>query len=419
MSYTLLHNGTVIDGNGGEPIRDGAVLLKEKKIQAVGRKDDLTLPDSSVPGGDVTMIDVNGGTILPGMIDTHVHVMFEGFDLSKIMTDPFSYKFFDVIDTLKRTIECGVTTVRDAGGADLGLKKAVADGLIVGPRLQISICMLSSTGGHADGWMPSGGDIHWFAPYPGRPGFICDGVDDIRRKVREVLRAGADVIKICSTGGVSSPNDHPFDEAYSPEELRAFVQEAKAHRGKKVMVHAQGTEGINNALRAGAHSIEHGTLIDDEGIELMLKNNAYLVPTLLVGHYLRNIDPPATKRPEWVTKTGAELMAARSDQLERAYKAGVQFAMGTDSGVMRHGFNLIELGLMCEIGLSPMEAIQATTKVAAECLGWQDQIGTLEAGKLGDVIVTSKDPLADIESIGKPENIALVIKEGQVVKNLL
>ncbi|MGB0388374.1 MAG: amidohydrolase family protein [Ardenticatenaceae bacterium] len=414
MSYTLVYNGSLVDGHGGDPVADGAVLLKDERIHAVGRKSEIRLPDA-----DVTMIDANGGTILPGMIDTHVHIMFNGFDLEKMMSEPFSYKFFDVIDSLKRTIECGVTTIRDAGGADLGVKRAVADGLIVGPRLQISICMLSPTGGHADGWMPSGGNIHWFAPYPGRPDFICDGIDGIRRKVREVLRAGADVIKICSTGGVSSPNDHPFDLSYSPEELRVFVEEASYHRGKKVMVHAQGTEGIKNALRAGAHSIEHGTLIDEEGIELMLANNAFLVPTLLVGHYMRNMAPPTRPRPEWVLRTGADLMAARQDQMTRAYQAGVNIAMGTDSGVMPHGFNLMELGLMCGIGMSPMEAIQATTKVAAECLGWQDEIGTLDVGKLGDVIVASTDPLQDIESIGDPENIVLVIKEGQILKNRL
>jgi len=414
MNYTLLHNGTLIDGNGGEPIENGALLLKENKIHAVGRKDDISLPDD-----EVTMVDVGGGTILPGMIDAHVHVMFAGFDFMKIMTEPFSYKFFDVIANLKRIIESGVTTVRDAGGADLGVKQAVADGLIAGPRLQISICMLSPTGGHADGWMPSGGDLGWFAPYPGRPSFICDGVEEIRYRVREVLRAGADVIKICSTGGVSSPLDHPFDQAYSPEELSVFVEEAAYNRGKKVMVHAQGAEGIKNALRAGAHSIEHGTLIDDEGIELMLANGAYLVPTLLVGHYIQEMAPPDQSRPPWIAETGADLMNARQNQVERAFEAGVKIAMGTDSGVMPHGHHLMELGLMCGLGMSPMEAIQATTKVAAECLGWEDQIGTLEAGKLADVIVSSTDPLEDIESLGEPDNIALVIKEGQVVKNLL
>ena len=415
MGYTLLHNGTLVDGRGGEPITEGAILVHDKQIKAVGRKADIPLPDS-----DITMLDAQGGTILPGLIDSHVHIMFAGFNFQKIMNDPFSYKFYDVIPYMRATLDCGVTTVRDAGGADLGLKMAVADGLVAGPRLHISICMLSPTGGHADGLMPSGGNLNWFAPYPGRPDFICDGVDGVRTKVRELVRAGADVIKICATGGVSSPSDHPLDEAYSQAELDAFVDEARRLRDRKVMVHAQGTAGIKNALRAGVHSIEHGTLIDDEGIELMLKNGTFLVPTMVLGHYSRHIAPPDRTMPPWVESVLPEFMAMRGDNLQRAYKAGVKIAMGTDSGVIPHGYNSLELGVMCEqLGMSPMEAIMAATKVASECLELQDDIGTLEAGKLGDIIVTSVDPLQDIWGLGQPENVPLVMKEGQVMKNQL
>ena len=414
MDYKLIHNGSLIDGISSHSLADGAVLIEGNTIKAVGRQAEMQLPDA-----EIEMIDAHGGTILPGMIDSHVHIMFSGFNFQKIMTDPFSYKFFEVIKNLKVTLDCGVTTIRDAGGADLGVKQAVADGLVPGPRLQISVCMLSPTGGHADAEMLSGGNLNWFAPYPGRPDFVCDGVDGVRRKVREVIRAGADVIKICATGGVSSPHDHPFDEAYSEEELEAFVKEARASRGKKVMVHAQGAAGINNALRAGVHSIEHGTLIDDEGIRLMVDNGAFLVPTLLVGHYARNMAPQNRERPAWVMRTAMDLISAVDDQLKRAYEAGVKISMGTDAGVMPHGFNLMELGLMCErTGMSPMEAIKSSTMVAAECLEMADQIGSLEAGKLADVIICSADPLADIKAIGEPENITLVMKEGQVMKDI-
>lgn len=412
MSFTLIQNGTLIDGNGGNPLADAAVLIEEDRIKAVERMADIPLPEEGV-----SRIDADGGFILPGMIDTHVHMMLEGIDLVRLATTPFSYQFYQTIDRLRRTIDAGVTTVRDAGGADLGMKQAIEQQLIVGPRMQISICMLSTTGGHGDGWLPSGADMMWFAGYPGRPEVICDGVDGVRRKVREVLRAGADVIKICATGGVGSPNDHPFDVQFSTEELEAFVQEANLRRGTRVMAHAQGAAGIKSALRAGVHSIEHGTLIDDEGIELMLRNGAFLVPTLLVGAYSR--DNPNPSRPPWVERKGMELMAARQDNIRRAHKAGVKIAMGTDCGVIPHGLNLRELSLMCEIGMSPMEAIVATTKVAAECLGWDDRIGTIDAGKIADILVCETDPLADIGSLADPENIRLVMKDGCVMKNIL
>ncbi len=412
MRTTLIHNGTLIDGNGQSPLADAAVLIEGDRIQEVGRMADISPPEKGV-----ARIDASGGFILPGMIDTHVHMMFEGIDLVALATSPFSYQFYQAIDRLNRTINAGVTTVRDAGGADLGMKQAIEDNLIVGPRMQISISMLSITGGHGDGWLPSGADMRWFAGYPGRPDVVCDGVEGVRRKVRDVLRAGADVIKICATGGVGSPSDHPFDVQFSPGELEAFVQEAAFRRGTRVMAHAQGAAGIKSALRAGVHSIEHGTLIDDEGIELMLRNGAYLVPTLLVGAY--SLKHPSPSRPAWVERKGRELMAARQDNIERAYKAGVKIAMGTDCGVIPHGLNLGELPLMCEIGMSPMESIMATTKVAAECLGWEDRIGTVEAGKIADVLICHGDPLADIGSLANPENIRLVMKDGQIVKNCL
>lgn len=414
MSYTLIHNGTLIDGNGGEPIQDGAVLIHDGLIKENGRKAAITLPDA-----DITYVDAAGGTILPGMIDTHVHMMYNGFALTKLMYNPFSYQFYDAIANFRRTIDAGVTTVRDAGGADLGVKQAVRDRLIIGPRLQISINLMATIGGHSDDMLPSGFRMNLFSPYPGRPSGICGGVDDVRNKVREMLQAGADVIKICSTGGVSSPLDHPFDITFSQAELEAIVEEAGFRSGTKVMSHAQGSAGINTALRAGVHSIEHGTLIDDEGIELMLQKGAYLVPTLLVSAYARaNRAERAATRPPWVMTKAMDLVGAMDGQVKRAYEAGVKIAMGTDSGVCPHGLNLQELGLMCsELGMSPMQAIQATTKVAAECMGWEDKIGTLDAGKLADVIICQTDPLQDIDSLGQANNVVFVMQEGHTVKD--
>ena len=274
MASSLIHNGTVIDGTGREPLPDGAVLIEDGRIGAVGRRDDLTRP-----AGAVAEIDAQGGFILPGFIDAHVHLMLEGFDLVGHLTTPFSLHFYRAIDHMRRTVEAGVTCVRDAGGADAGVKRAVEAGLVVGPRMQISISVLTTTGGHGDFWLPSGAEFSLFSAYPGNPDGRCDGVDGVRQKVREVLRAGAEIVKVCSTGGVLSPTDHPEFTQFSPEELGVMVQEAAYRRGVKVMAHAQGADGIKNAVRAGVHSIEHGIYLDDEAIELMLRNGTWLVPT--------------------------------------------------------------------------------------------------------------------------------------------
>lgn len=414
MSYTLIHNGTIIDGHGRDPLKNGAVLIKEDRIQAVGRKTDIRLPDA-----DITLLDAKGGHILPGLIDTHVHFVFEELNLMRIMNTPFSMNYFLAIDRMRRTVEAGITSVRDAGGADLGIKHAVEQGLVLGPRMQISITVLSITGGHADSWLPSGVDLRLFAEVPGRPSGIVDGPENVRQKVREILRAGADVIKVCATGGVLSPTDHPEFTQFTEEELAVMVQEAAYRRGLKVMAHAQGAEGIKNAVRAGIHSIEHGIFVDEEAIELMLAKGTFLVPTLLAPIAVLEIAEATGTIPEWGVQKARETVEIHSENIGKAYQAGVNIAMGTDAGVMKHGTNLRELGLMCSVGMSPMESIVATTKTAAACLGWQDRVGTLDPGKLADVIITKTDPLADIRSLEKVENIGLVMLDGRVVKNIL
>lgn len=412
--YTLIHNGTVIDGRGGKPIKDGAVLIKDNKIQQVGPYNEV----KTTSPADATKIDAGGGTILPGFIDTHVHLMLEGINIPQMMTRPASYNFFRAINHMRRTIEAGITSVRDAAGADLGLKTAVEDGLVVGPRMQISITALSITGGHGDGWMPSGMELKLLPAFPGIPSGICDGVEEVRKKVREVLRAGADIIKVCSTGGVLSPTDHPEFTQFSLEELEVMVQEAAYRRGVKVMAHAQGAEGIKNAILAGIHSIEHGMFLTDELIELMLKKGTYVVPTLLAPLAVVEAAEKDGSMPEYGVRKARETIEIHSESIRKAYQAGVKIAMGTDAGVMPHGTNLRELGLMCNIGMSPMEAIVVTTKVAAECMGWQDKVGTLEAGKLADVVIASTDPITDIRSLENTDNIKVVMKAGNVLKDI-
>ena len=414
MSYTLIHHATLIDGNGGAPVPDAAILVKDAVIMGAGPKSSIRLPDEQI-----TLVDAGGGFVLPGLIDTHVHMMVEGYDLLKILQTPFSFRFYDVIGRLQRTLDAGVTSVRDAGGVDPGVKMAVEQGVIAGPRLQISISALSITGGHGDGWMLSGVEVNPFSiTYPGVPDGICDGPESVRRKVREILRAGADVVKVHTTGGVLSPTDRPEYTQFSLEELRVIVEEATFRSGKRVMAHAQGAQGIKNAILAGIHSIEHGILLDDECIELMIKHGTFLVPTLIAPVAVVEIAEQKGTMPEFGLRKAKEAIEIHHRNTAKAYKAGVKIAMGTDTGVGNHGTNLRELGLMCGIGMSPMEAIVATTRTAAQCLGWDDRLGTIEVGKLADIVVAATDPLADVRSLENNDNIRLVMKDGRIVKDL-
>ncbi|MGV2620913.1 UNVERIFIED_CONTAM: amidohydrolase family protein [Halobacillus marinus] len=412
MSYKLIKNGTLLDGTGAEPIPDAVVLINGTKIEAVGS--DIHLPEDI----EVEVIDADQGYILPGLIDTHVHMVMELKDIGESLNEPFTLKFYQAIHYMKRTLDAGVTTIRDAGFTDVGVKTAVEQGLVAGPRMQVSINPLTITGGHGDSWRHSGIDATPKS-YPGLPSGICDGPEQVRKKVREMLRAGADVIKVHATGGVMSPTDHPEFTQFSEEELAIIVQEATYRKGVKVMAHAQGAEGIKNAVKAGIHSIEHGIFLDDEAIELMLENGTYLVPTLLAPVSVLEASEQNDDMPVFAVQKAKEVIDIHKESIAKAYQAGVKIAMGTDAGVMAHGTNLRELGLMCDIGMTPMEAITASTKVAAECMGWGDKLGTIESGKLADLIITKHNPLEDIKSLEDPDAIVTVMKDGVIEKNLL
>jgi imidazolonepropionase-like amidohydrolase len=413
MSVTVIKNGTLIDGNGGQPVLRAAVAMENEKIVFVGKEVDL--PEFN---GEVTYLDADGGCILPGFIDTHVHLMLEFEPVEKRLATPFSYNFYKAIDYMKNTLNAGITSVRDCGGTDLGVKQAVEKGLVQGPRMQVSITALTTTGGHGDSYTASGQSVKLLLDeYPGMPNGICDGVESVRKAVREVLRAGADVVKVHATGGVLSATDHPEFTQFSVEELKVMVEEANFRRGIKVMAHAQGADGIKNAIKAGIHSIEHGIYLDDECIELMLKHGTYLVPTLLAPVAVLELAEKAGM-PEYGIRKAKEAIEAHKESFVKAYRAGVKIAMGTDAGVMAHGTNLRELTLMNELGMTPMETIVATTKVAAECMGWEDQVGTLEVGKFADVVITKTNPLENLRSLEDNANIRVVVKGGVVVKEL-
>jgi imidazolonepropionase-like amidohydrolase len=409
MTRTVIHNGTLIDGTGGVPVPDARILIDGGRVTSAGPD------DGSVPP-DAVMIDAGGGTMLPGFIDCHAHVTFEVASVEAQMRRPLSLNFYNSVRYMRALLDAGITTVRDAGGADLGTKMAVESGVVAGPRLQICITPLSPTGGHFDARFPTGLTPKIVA-YPGRPHPICDGVDEVRKRVREVLQAGADVIKICTTGGVLSPTDRPEYVQFSPEEIQAAVDEARYRGGRTVMAHAIGAEGIKNALRAGVRSIEHGPFIDDEGIELMLEQGAFLVPTLMAGFSLVEPREGRAALAEDVLAKAREINERQLEGFENAHRAGVKIAFGTDAAVFPHGDNLRELELMTRAGMSPMETLVAATRTAAECLGWDDRIGTLEPGKLADLVISRVNPLQDIAALRDPDAIVLVMQGGEIVKD--
>jgi imidazolonepropionase-like amidohydrolase len=400
MARTVLSGGQVFDGTGSAPA-DADVVIADGKIIEVG---------TGLDGDE--QVDVSGLTVLPGFFDCHVHMMVSGVDLVRRLQRPFSYQFFEAARNLAVTLDCGITTVRDAGGADLGVQRAVEDGLIDGPRIQIAISALSQTGGHGDGWLPSGITTSLMSPHPGRPGGLVDGPEEMRKRVREIIRAGADVIKVHTSGGVLSPRDSPKHAQFRPDELAALMAEADAV-GLPVMAHAQAADGIKNALRAGVRSIEHGIYLDDEAIDLMLENGAWLVPTLVAPHAVLNAAKAGSQLADGVAAKAEAVIAAHTSAFARAVAAGVKIAMGTDSGVGPHGSNLDELPLMAAGGMTPAGVLSATTRSAAELLRLGDETGTIEPGKRADLVVLGGDPfdLAKLKA-----NIRAVYAGGQQVR---
>ncbi|WP_275294143.1 amidohydrolase family protein [Amycolatopsis sp. La24] len=378
MTRTLFTGGTVFDGTGSAPA-PADVVVEEGRIVEVGTGLD----------GD-RAVDCAGAMLLPGMFDCHVHVTVSDLGLLQRVQKPFSYQFYEAARNLWTTLKLGITTVRDAAGADLGIKQAVADGLIPGPRLEIAIGLISPTGGHGDGWMPSGHCVPLSLPHPGRPSALADGPDEMRRVARTLLRAGADVLKVCTTGGVLSPRDDPRHSQFTPEELDVLVAEATM-QGRAVMAHAQGAEGVKNAVRAGIRSIEHGIYLDDEAIELMLARGTWLVPTLVAPVNVIRAAAAGAALPDAVVQKAKEVAEVHLESVRRAVEAGVRIAMGTDSGVGPHGTNLEELELMRSAGMSPADVLVAATSSAARLLGKDAELGRLAPGYRADLVVVSGD----------------------------
>ena len=406
---TALVADQLIDGTGRDPLRDTVVVWEGDRISAVGTRSTVNIPQ------DAEVIEGHGLTVLPGLMDMHVHLCAQaGMDfVATMMTRP-AYALLLAVPHCAATLRAGFTTVRDAGGTPAGVRRAVDDGLFPGPRMRLSVSILSQTGGHGDPMFPCGAEIR-FASVIDVPDGRVDGVDGMRRRVREVLRAGADVIKLCASGGVLSVGDFPDTPEFTVEEIAAAVAEASV-RGGHVLAHAMSAQGIKNALRAGVRSVEHGCLLDEEGIALLLERDAFLVPTLVAPHDVLAVAEAHPERiPEEMVDKCHRVSRMHMDAFRAAVDAGVNIALGTDSGVGAHGRNGRELALMVEGGLTPMAAITAATAAPARLLGLADDLGTLAPGRIADLIAVAGDPLEDISILGRPGTIRVVVKGGNTV----
>jgi imidazolonepropionase-like amidohydrolase len=391
---TALVGGVLIDGNGGPARPDSTVVVDGGRIVEVNQGRDF--------GSDVTVIDVAGRRIMPGLVDCHAHFANWGMNLLANQHKSLMLLAAETVSALRVTLEAGCTTARDLGGLDPGFRDAVNQGLIPGPRLQCSIVIVSPTNGIADATTAQG----MATPLvPGLPASGCNGPYEARAKVREVLRAGADVIKIATTGGVSSPKVDPRRQLFTREEVEAIVDEAHM-AGVTVTCHALGGPGVLMAVQAGVDCIEHGGWLTEEVVEEMVRRGTWYVPTFAVYRWHGTIGPEFKQ---------IRARGMREDHLKSfalARRAGVKIAMGTDLGGYGYGDTALELELLVEAGMTPAEAITTSTLRAAECLRLDREIGTLVAGKRADLLVVDGDPLADVTILRRKESLALVMKDG-------
>ena len=397
---TIFKNGNVIIGNG-QRIEKGAVAVDSNVITYVGPAKRFKIAKKDA------FFDISGKTILPGLVDAHVHLCLDGSPdpMTSILKDSTPQLTLKAANHARQTLDAGVTTVRDMGGrdyVDLAIRDGIESGLLQGPRMICSGRVICMTGGH--GW---------------QFGREADGTDEIREAVREQLKAGVDFVKLIATGGVMTKGVDPGATQFTLEELLAGVEEARK-AGRRTATHAQGTEGIKNSLWAGVNSIEHGFFLDDEAIELMLEMNAYLVPTLNAPY---QIIRGGVKKgvPQYAVEKSKAVMKSHFQSVRRAYKSKIPIAMGTDAGTPFncHGENLKEMELLVKAGMTPMEAIVAATKTASEVLALEKKVGTLEKGKLADLVVVNGDHLKDIRLLQNKDKILAIMKEGCFYKNQL
>ena len=392
---TAFVDGAVVVGDG-RVLEHATVLVNGEKIVKVA-EGNVSIPK------DAKKIPMDGQVLLPGFIDSHIHICFDSSPdpMTSTLSESQTMTTLKAAKAAKLTLLAGVTSIRDMGGKDgidLGLRQAINSGLIPGPRMLASGKLICMTGGH--GW---------------QVGLEVNGVDEVRKAAREQIKAGVDIVKLMATGGVLTPAVEPGSEQLTEAELKAGVEEA--HKaGRKTATHAMGTKGIRNALRAGIDRIEHGVHLDEETVSLMVERDIPLIPTLSA---LFNIENKGIEAgiPAFAVEKTLKVKPFHLESIRMAREAGVSIAMGTDAGTPfnRHGDNLNELKFLTDCGFSPMEAIEAGTRIAARVLGMEKELGTIEEGKLADLVLIEGNPLDDIEILLKREFIRLVMKGGKQV----
>jgi imidazolonepropionase-like amidohydrolase len=394
--------GRLIDGTDAPPIRNAVILIEGDRITAVG-------PGLAIPAG-AEVIDLSRSTVLPGLIDCHTHITHQS---GNYYEDLFRRSPIDLAVVAhvyaRRTLEAGFTTVRDVGASefiDVALRNAIDRGDVVGPRMQVATMAVGATGGH--------NDLTGFSPYLKLERFsgIADGVDEIRKLIRFEVKNGADLIKVMATAGVLSEEGSVGAPQYSQEEMNAIVEEA-AMWGKKVAAHAHGAEGIKRAARAGVASVEHGGMIDEEGVRLLEERGIYLVPDIYTDEYILAEADHLGLPPKLVEKE-KELRQHQVANWRRAIDAGVKLAFGTDAGVYPHGQNAKQFHSLLQLGLTPRQVIRMATVNAADLLGWSDRVGSIAPGRFADLIAVDGDPLTDVTEL---ERVRFVMKGGVVVKD--
>jgi imidazolonepropionase-like amidohydrolase len=400
--HVAVRAGRVLDVKTGKTLNDQTIVIEDGKIVSMGSAAEAKVPP------DALRIELPNATVLPGLIDAHTHLTnnpkfgYERLAISVPRETLIGAK------NARLTLMAGFTTVRNVGASgfsDVALRDAINAGDIPGPRMLVSGPALGITGGHCDNNMLP---FEYHATEDG----VADGIAAVQHKVRENIKYGSDLIKVCATGGVLSLGDNPQHSQYTLEEMKAIVDDA--HRlGRKVAAHAHGAEGIRWAAEAGVDSIEHGSYIDDAGITLMKEHGTYLVPTLYLGDWIME-NAAELHMPAPLMAKAKEVLPAARKNIAHAFASGVKVALGTDAAVYPHGLNGHEFGVMVKLGLTPLQSIQAGTINAADLLGWSGKVGTLEPGAWGDIVAVDGDPLKDVTVL---ERVKFVMKGGEVVKN--
>ncbi|HZQ17819.1 MAG TPA: amidohydrolase family protein [Terriglobales bacterium] len=399
---TVIHAGKVLDVKTGKIASDQAIVIAGDKIESVG-------PASSTKTSPSDhLIDLPNATVLPGLIDAHTHLTFNPQFGYETLAISIPREALIGAHNARITLEAGFTTVRNVaadGYADVALRDAINASDVPGPRMLVSGPPLSITGGHCDN------DLLPYEYHATADG-VADGIEAVQHKVREVIKYGADLIKVCATGGVLSKGDDPNASQYTLEEMKAIV--ADAHRlGRKVAAHAHGAQGVIWASEAGVDSVEHGHLMNDEAIATLKRNGTYLVPTLYLVDWHRE-HAAEDNLPDYVRAKMDLVSRMSKGNIKKAIAAGVKIGMGTDAAVYPHGLNAHELAVYVSLGMSPLQAIQTATINDADLLGWSDKVGTLDPGKWADIIAVDGDPSRDVTTL---QHVKFVMKGGEVVKN--